>query len=70
MRGVAHIAAHDISEYNRIINNVRRVNSDQWFVTSNYLFTKEQYKLNRLLGLHNINKQGYFNNTNGKNSLP
>ena len=50
-------AMHDLSNY--IIEKKISTfdgNYDAWFVTQKYLDTKENRKLNRLLGIHRVNK--------------
>lgn len=53
----AHIvAAHDISVYiHSLPDKLITDKYDVWFCTEKYLFTKEQRRLNRLLGINKIN---------------
>ena len=57
-KSVANIAMKDISKY---LNDndipIHNGKQDTWYVRPEHLYTKEQRRLNRELGLHKINKQ-------------
>ena len=62
---VSQIALKDINEYNKKRKAERRLNLlehetdsmwESWFVGSSHLQTKTTARLNRMLGIHKINK--------------
>lgn len=70
INSVARLALRDISEYVNNNNIFKRPTfysigdapskikrSEIWSVNQEYLFTKEQRRLNKELGLHKINKE-------------
>ena len=61
-RCVSQIAFRDISEYLvELHGNYNRWGSDNWVVSPNYLNTKKQRYLNKLLGLSGVNHLGNTN---------
>jgi len=59
IKTAANMAFTDITEYHKQKDNRDK---GEFFVTSTFLNSKETRKLNRLLGLHKVNKQDNINN--------
>lgn len=69
--GVLHYVGVDLSKDRHNLTGYKHASSyrvkgkiyfDQWNVTQDYLFTKEQYRLNRELGIHKLNKKDNVKN--------
>lgn len=57
MIAVFAIARKDITEHFKETGHYNKNRPGEvWNVTCNFIFTKEQKKLNRLLGIHKLNK--------------
>jgi len=58
-KAVSRLAMRDISEYLRKNNQIHtKTSEDRFIVSVNEVFSKESVKLNRELGIHNINYKG------------
>lgn len=64
-KAVSQVALRDISKYANVEREKRRSNQlehekdsldESWIVSRDYLQTKTTTRLNRLLGLHKVNK--------------
>ncbi len=68
-KSVMKLALKDISAFiqskyshNEMFTHYSIHDIDSWFCTPDFLYTKQAVRLNRLLGLHKINKQNNINN--------
>jgi hypothetical protein len=57
---------HNVRVYEKIYRELNALKRDEWVISGDYLFNKEQRALNRALGIHALNKHGNKNGSKNK----